>query len=71
MYGPFRREKIKGIITRLEIIIGRIISTYLKTVDGGEIGRRLCQIRIRRCRGPFQRMKSGDGEDGGRLPVPN
>jgi len=35
----------------------------------------LCQIKIPRCKEPFQRVKkSGDGEDGGeigRLPVPN
>jgi len=40
MYGAIPKGgKIKGIKTQLEIIIGRIISTYLKTVVGGEISR--------------------------------
>jgi len=37
--------------TQLEIITGRIISSYLNTVDGGEIGRLQVPNQNRWCRG--------------------
>ena len=39
MYWAVPKGRIKWMKTQLEIITGRIISSYLSTVDGGEISR--------------------------------